>query len=140
MIDLGPMQDALATLTESLALIDEYSPQVPEPLRQLMQRGLIQAFEYNYTLAIVMITRHIRERSSLPEKRDLTDFEELIRAADERELLLSSFSKWKAFRHARNMTSHTYHREKADAVAAVAPDFEHEMQHLLARLKEKSTK
>ena len=137
MIDLTPMQDALATLTESLALIEEMKGKVSEPMRQLMQRGLIQAFEYNYSLAIAMVTRYLRERASVPDKHNLGDFPELIRVADEDGLLLSPFAKWKEFRHARNLTSHTYHREKADAVAAVASDFEKEVQHLLSQLQEK---
>ena len=140
MIDLLPLQDALATLTESLTLIEETRGEVSEPMRQLMQRGLIQAFEYNYGLAILMMTRYLRERISVPDKYDLNVFEELIRVADDNQLLRSPFAKWKEFRHARNLTSHTYRRDKADAVAAAAPDFEQEMQHLLSQLREKLSK
>ena len=140
MIDLGPMQDALATLTESVTLIRETEGQFSEPMRQLMQRGLIQAFEYNYGLAILMMTRYLRERASVPDKHDLNVFEELIRVADEHGLLRSPFAKWKEFRHARNLTSHTYHRAKADAVAKVAPDFELEAKYLLSQLQEKLSK
>lgn len=140
MIDLTPMEDALATLTESLALIEETNGQFSEPMRQLMQRGLIQAFEYNYGLAVLMMARYLRERTSVPDKYDLNAFEELIRVADENRLLRSPFAKWKEFRHARNLTSHTYHREKADAVAGVAPDFEREVQYLLSQLREKLSK
>ena len=138
MIDLTPMQDALATLTESLRLIEESEGQVSEPMRLLMQRGLIQAFEYNYGLAILMMTRYLKERSSMPDKHDLSVFEEFIRVADEQQLLLSPIAKWKAFRHARNLTSHTYNRTKADAVAEITPEFEREVVYLLSKLKEKS--
>ena len=140
MIDLGPMQEALATLTESLILIEETKGQFSEPMRQLMQRGLIQAFEYNYSLAIVLMARYLQERTSMPDKRNLSDFPELIRVADEHQLLRSPFAKWKEFRHARNLTSHTYNRAKADAVAAVAPDFERELQYLLSHLQEMLSK
>lgn len=140
MIDLGPMRDAIATLTESLALIEESKGQQSEPMRLLMQRGLIQAFEYNYGLAILMMTRYLRERASVPDKHDLNNFEELIRVADEHRLLRSPFARWKMFRHARNLASHTYNRAKAEAVAEMVPDFEREVIHLLAQLQERLSK
>lgn len=138
MIDLEPMQDAIVTLTDSLALIKEFGGQVSEPMRLLMQRGLIQAFEYNYGLAVLMMTRYLREHDSAPDKHDLSVFEELIRVADEHGLLLSPFARWKAFRHARNLTSHTYNHKKAEAVAEIIPDFEREVIHLLSKLRERS--
>ncbi len=140
MIDLRPMQSAVASLTESLALIDEHREQSSEPMRLLMQRGLIQAFEYTYSLSILMMTRYLSESASLPDKRDLGSFEELIRVADEHELLLSPFASWKAYRNARNLTSHTYDRVKADTVAAVARSFDREAQYLLAQLRRRETK
>ncbi len=140
MIELRPMQDAVATLTESVALIEETKGQFSEPINLLMQRGLIQAFEYTYGLAVLTMTRYLREHASVPEKHDLNVFEELIRVADEHRLLLSPIGKWKSYRHARNLTSHTYNRAKADTVAALAPDFEREVQFLLAQLRERVTK
>ncbi len=137
MINLNPMVQAVGTLTESLRLMDESRDQLSEPLRLLMQRGLIQAFEYNYGLALLMMTRYLRERDSTPDKHDLSVFEELIRVADEHQLLLSPFARWKAFRHARNLTSHTYDREKAEAVAEIIPEFERDVVHLLSKLQEK---
>jgi nucleotidyltransferase substrate binding protein (TIGR01987 family) len=140
MIDLTPMANAAATLTESLRLIAESREQLSEPMRLLMQRGLIQAFEYNYEMAVGMMARYLRETSPNPDKHDLGVFEELIRVADQQGLLLSAFAKWKMFRHARNMTSHTYDEIKALAVVAIIPDFEREVIHLLSRLQERLAK
>jgi nucleotidyltransferase substrate binding protein (TIGR01987 family) len=134
------MRDAIATLTESMVLIEESKGRLSDPILLLMQRGLIQAFEYNYGLALLMMTRYLREHASVPDKHDLNHFEELIRVADEHELLLSPISNRKAFRHARNLTSHTYHRAKAEAVASVIPDFEREVVYLLSKLQEKLSK
>ena len=139
MIDLRPMQDAIATLTESLTLVKESGDRPSEPMRLLMQRGLIQAFEYTYGLALLMMTRYLREHDSTPDKHDLNVFEELIRVADEHQLLRSPFSRWKAFRHARNLTSHTYDRAKAEEVAEIVPDFEREVIYLLSKLQERSS-
>ena len=139
MIDLGPMRDAIATLSESMRLIEESGEQQSEPMRLLMQRGLIQAFEYTYGLSLLMMARYLREHDSTPDKHDLSVFEELIRVADEHQLLHSPFSRWKAFRHARNLTSHTYDRAKAEAVAEIIPEFEREVIYLLSKLQEKSS-
>jgi nucleotidyltransferase substrate binding protein (TIGR01987 family) len=140
MIELAPMAKAVASLTESLRLVQECKEPAASPIRLLMQRGLIQAFEYNYEMAVGMMTRYLRETSPDPDKHDLGVFQELIRVADERQLLLSPFARWKAFRHARNMTSHTYDETKALTVVALIPDFEREVVHLLSRLREKLTK
>ncbi len=137
MIDLTPMANAIGTLTESLKLIDENGKQLTEPMRLLAQRGLIQAFEYNYEMAIGMMTRYLRQSVSDPDKRDLGNFQELIRVADEHQLILSPYAKWKAFRHARNMTSHTYNEMKALAVVEIIPDFEREVIHLLTQLQKR---
>lgn len=136
MIDLNPMTRAAATLTESLSLVNESRDQLSEPMRLLVQRGLIQAFEYNYEMAIFMMTRYLKEMASDPDKHDLSVFQELIRVADEHRLLLSPFAKWKAYRHARNMTSHSYDEAKARAVVEIIPDFEREVVYLLSRLQE----
>ena len=43
-IDLGPMQDAIATLTESLTLVKESGDRQSEPMRLLMQKGPYSGF------------------------------------------------------------------------------------------------
>lgn len=137
MIDLKPMSDAVNRLTEGTRVYEELQGQVPEPARILLRSGLIQTFEFNYALAVSMMTRYLLSALPDPTKRDLSVFEELIRVADEAGLLLSPFATWKTFRQARNATSHTYNEAKAVAVAEVIPAFEKEVQHLLARLQEK---
>ena len=140
MIDLAPMTDAVGSLTESLKLVEESNKTHSEPMRLIVQRGLIQAFEYNFAMAVGMMERYLSEFAAVPDRRDLSNFQELIRVADEHGLILSPFAKWKAFRYARNLTSHTYNRTKALAVVAIIPDFEREVVHLLSRLKEQLTK
>jgi len=134
------MAKAVGTLTESLRLVDESRGQLSGPMQLIVQRGLIQAFEYNYEIAIVMMTRYLRETASDPDKHDLSVFQELIRVADEHRLILSPFAKWKAFRHARNLTSHTYNEANAIAVVEIIPDFEREVVYLLSQLQERLAK
>ncbi len=140
MIKLAPMAKAVGTLTESLRLVEESRGQLSGPMQLIVQRGLIQAFEYNYEIAIVMMTRYLRETASDPDKHDLSVFQELIRVADEHRLILSPFAKWKAFRHARNLTSHTYNEANALAVVEIIPEFEREVVYLLSQLQERLAK
>jgi nucleotidyltransferase substrate binding protein (TIGR01987 family) len=134
------MAKAVGTLTESLRLVEESRGQLSGPMQLIVQRGLIQAFEYNYEIAIVMMTRYLRETASDPDKHDLSVFQELIRVADEHRLILSPFAKWKAFRHARNLTSHTYNEANALAVVEIIPEFEREVVYLLSQLQERLAK
>jgi nucleotidyltransferase substrate binding protein (TIGR01987 family) len=138
MINLTPMANAVRNLTEALHLVDTMEAQAPEPVRLLLRAGLIQTFEYNYELAIVMMTRYLKSVVPNPSSPDLRVFEELIRVADERDLVLSPFVAWKTFRQARNNTSHTYDETNALAVVQVIPAFEKEVSHLLARLQERT--
>jgi nucleotidyltransferase substrate binding protein (TIGR01987 family) len=134
------MAKAVGTWTESLRLVEESRGQLSGPMQLIVQRGLIQAFEYNYEIAIVMMTRYLRETASDPDKHDLSVFQELIRVADEHRLILSPFAKWKAFRHARNLTSHTYNEANALAVVEIIPEFEREVVYLLSQLQERLAK
>lgn len=138
MIDLSPMASAVRNLTEAVQLVGTTHENVQEPVRLLLRAGLIQTFEYNYDLAIGMMTRYLKSVVPNPSSPDLGVFEELIRVADERQLLLSPFATWKMFRQARNNTSHTYSEVKALAVVKAIPVFEKEVRYLLARLQERT--
>lgn len=138
MIDLTPMANAVRNLAEALQLVETMQEQVSEPVRLLMRAGLIQTFEYNYELAIAMMTRYLESVTPDLSSRDLGVFEELIRVADQRNLVRSPFATWKSFRQARNNTSHTYNEMKAVAVVQVIPAFEAEVRYLLAQLQERT--
>ena len=134
------MANAVRNLTEALHLVETAPEQMPGPTRLLLRAGLIQTFEYNFELAIAMMTRYLRSVTPDLSRRDLGVFEELIRVADERGLVRSPFVAWKAFRQARNLTSHTYNESKAIAVVDVIPAFEAEVRHLLAQLQERTAR
>ena len=138
MIDLSAMANSVRNLTEALRLIETTQDQLEDPLRLLLRAGMIQTFEYNYELSIAMMTRYLRSVVADSSSHDLGLFEELIRVADERRLILSPFAVWKTFRQARNNTSHTYNEAKAVAVVAVIPAFEKEVRYLLAQLQERT--
>jgi len=131
MIDLTPMVNAVRLLGEAI------HEQALEPERIIVRAGLIQTFEFNYELAVAMMTRYLESIATIPNNPELKIFESLIRLADEQGLVLSPVATWKGFRQARNNTSHSYNEKKAIAVLAVIPAFEREAKYLLARLQER---
>jgi len=73
--------------------------------------------------------------SPTPEIYDSMPFADLIRTANEHDLLLGDWPKWRAYREMRGKTSHTYEEKFALEVVAGVPDFLREAEHLLARLQ-----
>jgi hypothetical protein len=59
----------------------------------------------------------------------------LIRTGSEQGLLRNGWDRWKDYRKARSITSHTYDESKAIEVMQIVPDFLLEGQALLAELK-----
>ena len=52
-------------------------------------------------------------------------------------MFLSDLEKWKNYRNARNITSHTYDSEKSEIIVAIAPEFYEEAMYFLDKLKTK---
>jgi hypothetical protein len=63
---------------------------------------------------------------------------DLIRSGSAQGLLRNGWDKWKDYRKARSITSHTYNESKAIAVMLIVPDFLLEGQAFLAELKKRS--
>ena len=114
-LNLSPLKKAITSLSRGLnrALQNRDDLEVRD--------GCIQRFEYTYELAQKTIRRYlaITEAASIQE----LSFPSLIRLAYERGLLHEEWSIWKAFRDARNTTSHTYDENKAHEVFEHIPTF-----------------
>ena len=63
-------------------------------------------------------------------------FQDLIRTANEQDLLLGSWPDWRTYRDMRARTSNTYSEEVALDVVAGIPRFLEEASHLAKRLAE----
>lgn len=129
-LDLTPFANATRQFESALG---EYAK---EPGRTLLRDGLIQRFEFTYSLCERMLRRYLEATSSGEEDVDAMSFPALIRTASERGLLLHGWDRWSAFRTARNKTSHTYSETVALEVLEVLPAFLVEAQHLLGRMSE----
>jgi len=106
------------------------------PGDDIVRDACIQRFEFTYELSHKMLKRFLEATSANPAEFDAMPFQDLIRTGSERGLLLSDWSRWKVFRIARSITSHTYDENKAREVFAIVPDFLAEALHLRDRLKE----
>lgn len=130
-LDLSSFEKALKSLYE---VIDVYNC---DKTNLITRDSMIQRFEYTYSISLRMIKRYFSAYSSLSENVDGMTFNAMIRQANKMGLLGSNLEKWDDFRQKRNMTSHTYNEEAAQAVVAVIEDFANEAKSLLTNLKEK---
>lgn len=109
-LDLSSFKKAIATLEEA---VNAYKNNQGNTF---IRDACIQRFEYTYELAHKMMRRHLEITEPTATVIDDLSFTALIRLAYERGLLQSELAEWKKFRHARNLTSHTYDEEKANDV------------------------
>jgi nucleotidyltransferase substrate binding protein (TIGR01987 family) len=127
-LDLSPLSNAARQFESAL------EEQQREPERTLLRDGLIQRFEFTYSLSERMLRRFLELTSSAGEDIDAMSFPTLIRSASERGLLLHGWDRWEIYRRARNKTSHTYNEGIALEVLELLPDFLIETKYLLERL------
>jgi nucleotidyltransferase substrate binding protein (TIGR01987 family) len=126
--EFGQLGRAIQRLEEGLAT------HRAAPDDDLVRDGLIQRFEFTYDLACKTLRRVVIARSANADLAAAMSFPELIRAADEQNLLAHGWSAWKRYREQRNITSHTYDLEKAREVASRVPEFLAEAKELAGRL------
>ena len=100
-LELSPLANAIARLDEGWAAYDRDRSQT------LIRDGLIQRFEFTYEISHKILKRYLEKSSPNPEEYDSISFQDLIRTANERGLLLGDWSRWKLYREMRSRTSHT---------------------------------
>lgn len=128
-VDVWPLVYVTGRLREGLAR------HLREPADEQLRDGLIQRFEYTYELAHRTLRRFIRSTAASPAEVDQMPFQDLIRTANQQDLLLGDWPAWHRYRDLRARTSHTYQSDTAEAVAAAVPSFLAEAEHLCAALR-----
>lgn len=128
-LDISPLVNAIERLDEGLK---RYNADTSDTQ---IRDGLIQRFEFTYDLAHKMIRRVIEAGAANPEAVDRMNFPELIRTADELELIGSDWPQWRKWRDMRNVTSHTYDEAKALEVTGGIPCFLVEAREVATRLQ-----
>ena len=135
MLDLTPLENAVAQLEEALEFHEsELAIQQPR-LRLQLRAAAIQAFEFTYEIAFRMLKRHLEQVLANPSAVDGMSFKDVIREALGRGLVAADVDAWERFRKLRGTTSHTYDARKAQAVFEAIPEFRDEARYLLKRLR-----
>lgn len=128
-LDLSPLANAVARLTEGLAryLQDTSDSQIRD--------GLVQRFEFTYEISHKLLRRYLAMVSASPHEVDALPFPDLIRTANQQGLLLSDWPRWRQFRDMRARTSHSYDEAIALQVVAEIPAYLAEASYLCERLQ-----
>jgi nucleotidyltransferase substrate binding protein (TIGR01987 family) len=133
LLDLSSLRDALAALNVSLGYLD--SPSAADPgLRDQFRAAAIQAFEFTYELAFKFMKRQLAQIVPVPSAVDEMSFMQVVRASAEAGLV-ADVSRFHEYREARNITSHSYDRQKAQRIVAELPRFADDVRYLLAHLE-----
>jgi len=131
--DITPLERATQRLKEGWAryLTDTSDTQIRD--------GLIQRFEFTYEQSHKTLKRYLEYASANPEQFDEIEFQDMIRIANEKGLLLGDWPDWRGFREMRGKTSHTYDEDIAIQVANSIPRFLEEVVYLRDKLRERLT-
>ncbi len=127
-LDLSPLANAIREFESALG------EQQREPERTLLRDGLIQRFEFTYSMCERMLRRFLEATASAGEEIDAMSLPTLIRTASERGLLLHGWDRWEVYRRTSNKTSRTYNEAVAVEVVELLPEFLAETKFLLERL------
>jgi nucleotidyltransferase substrate binding protein (TIGR01987 family) len=131
-LDLTPLVNAQRRLNEGFV---RYQKDISDAQ---IRDGLIQRFEFTYEIAQKMLKRFLELTSASPSEYDTMPFADLVRSANEKNLLLGDWTSWKRFREMRAKTSHTYDEEVALQVIDGIPEFLAEAEFLIDRMQERS--
>lgn len=129
-LDISIFEKAVNKLGE---IIERYNQNKDD---EAIRDAVIQRFEFTYSLALTTLKKFFSERAFITEDINQMSFNDMIRVANQQNLLESDLEKWTDYRKMRNMTSHTYDENIARRVVDIIPEFYTEMVFLLNRLKE----
>jgi nucleotidyltransferase substrate binding protein (TIGR01987 family) len=137
-LDFSPLGNAIGQLEKSLCYANSDLANSDLGLREQLRNSVIQCFEFTYELSHKMLKRFLEATAASPEEIDLSTFQNLVRMGNEKGLLRSDWTQWRAYRQARTDSSHTYDEDKAEAVFEIAPDFLVEARFLFDELTRRS--
>ena len=137
-LDITSFRNAISQLDKAIGYSRSSIAQGDPGLQEQLRNSVIQCFEFTYELSHKMLKRYLAQTSASADEVDAATFQHLIRTGSEKGLLRSDWRMWRLYREARNDSSHTYDKDKAEAVAAVAPDFLEEAKFLADKISNQS--
>ena len=136
-LDFSSFIKALDELIDAIKYYNSDLAQQDPGLRRHLMAGTIQAFEFTYEISIKFIRRYLEVTEASREFIAGMTFPELIRTANERNLLKNDVVMWKQYRDKRNITSHTYDEHQDTQVMDVIPLFVQDAIFLLNKLQQR---
>ena len=128
-LDLSSFNKAI---TSFRIAIDEYNK---DTKNFFVRDSVIQRFEYTYSLSLKMIKRYLENNE---ENVNEFSFNELIRTANEKGLLLDNLENWNNYRLKRNIISYTYDADKAQEIISIVDNFYNEVKFLYKELEKRN--
>jgi hypothetical protein len=125
----------VAALGRAIAVFEEHGH---GELRVTARNSMILEFEICFgqcrpTLERCLVESGMSDAASV----DGMNYAALIRAANERGFMKTTWQEWVHFRDARNRTAHAYSEPMAEEIAAQIPQFVMAASELLSKLQEK---
>ena len=127
--DISSLENAVKRLGEILV---RYQKDVTD---DGIRDSVIQRFEFTYSIALKTLKKYFIERACVVDDIEHMSFNDMIRTANQLDLLKSDLETWANYRNMRNLTSHTYDEEVALKVVSIIPAFYEEVLYLLDKLK-----
>ena len=134
-LDLSSLRAAVQALANSVDVVASPEFAVADPRwRDTLNAGVVQHFEFTFELCWKMLKRQLERELPSPAELDSASYRELIRLGNQRGLI-GEVELWFEFRELRNITAHSYAREKALKVVAGAGTLLGQAQALLAAIE-----
>lgn len=123
MLDLTSLKHAIDSLDNAVGVCQnrEFIENTPDNIKEIIEAGVIQNFEFTYELCWKFMVRWIYLNVS-PEEASPRTKRDIFRTAARYGLILEP-KRWFSYAEARNETSHTYNRDKAVRVLTLVPTF-----------------
>ena len=135
-LDLSSLRLAVDAFERSLKVSEDkdFMSRLDEDQKDTIRAGVIKNFEVAYETCWKFMQRWLKENASAEESEFPRTRKELFRLAA-RNGLIKDPTVWFDYGDARNLTSHTYNEEKAEAVYESAKGFIVDARYLLERLE-----
>ena len=137
-LDLWSLRAAVQALANAVDVVSSPAFAAADPRwRDILVAGVVQHFEFTFELCWKMLKRQLEREVPSPSELDSLSYRELFRLGHQRGLVTAT-EPWFGFRELRNITAHTYSRDKAQKVAAGAPALLAEAQALLSAIESRN--
>ncbi len=135
-LDLSALRNALGSLEGAIDVVSDsgWFDRQPANVRNTLIAGVVRNFEFVYEIGIKMMRRQIEIDAASPAGVDGIGFKDMLRIAGEAGLV-ADVEAWFRYRRMRNLTSHTYDRDKAREVYQNTLTFVVDARALLASLE-----